>query len=608
MLPTFLTKPDPELFLSDNYLVLDFETEGEGKGSAIYPNNRIVCACWWYRGEKKQVYGGEFDMADLLADLDECDFWVAHNAKFEMAWLIRCGWDIGSKMCYDTMIGDYTIAGNRTWKLDLNSVASRYNFGAKENVTSRWIKTSVPCSHIPANWLLNYCHKDVDLTRDVMLVQRKQLFEKGLQKVFYSRMLATPVLTDIERRGLQLDKERVNKVLANYRMGLEIVEAELQNTTGGINLNSNKQLSTFLFDTMKFDSPKAYNGKIMETRGGAVSVSAEAISALKPKNQKQAKFIKLYKEYNSYTQAITKYLEKFEECCEKDGGVLYGELHQTRTATHRLSSTGKNYAIQLQNIQRDFKPMFTTRNPDWVLCEADESQLEYRIAVDLSDDVAGTADILNGADVHYLTASILFDGFTELEPKDVEYKKLRTMAKASTFKPTYGGTTGTPREMEYFKAFKAKHEQMTAMQEGWVNTVLREKKLTLPTGFIAYWPDCKVTRSGYVTETSKIYNLPVQNMATAEIVPLALVCLWHRLRDAGVQSYLTNTVHDSIIAEVHPEEKEIYEKLAKKALTTDAKRVMMSLYNYEIKIPLNADVEFRRHWGETKDWKERFLN
>jgi DNA polymerase I-like protein with 3'-5' exonuclease and polymerase domains len=96
-------------------------------------------------------------------------------------------------------------------------------------------------------------------------------------------------------------------------------------------------------------------------------------------------------------------------------------------------------------------------------------------------------------------------------------------------------------------------------------------------------------------------------MATAEVVPLALTCLWHRLRDAGLQSYLVNTVHDSIIAEVHPEEKEIYEELAKKALTTDAKRVMMSLYNYEIKIPLNADIEFRSHWGESKDWKERYL-
>ena len=228
--------------------------------------------------------------------------------------------------------------------------------------------------------------------------------------------------------------------------------------------------------------------------------------------------------------------------------------------------------------------------------------------VNWSDDVAGTQDILNGADVHYLTAATLFDGFSDLDPKDIEYKKLRTMAKASTFKPVYGGSTGTPREMEYFKAFKAKHKQLSALQEGWVNEVLKKKQLVLPTGFIAYWPDCKVTRSGYVTETSKIYNLPVQNMATAEVVPLALTCLWHRLRDAGLQSYLVNTVHDSIIAEVHPEEKENYEDLAKKALTTDAKRVMMNLYNYEIKIPLNADIEFRKHWGETKDWKERYLS
>jgi hypothetical protein len=106
-------------------------------------------------------------------------------------------------------------------------------------------------------------------------------------------------------------------------------------------------------------------------------------------------------------------------------------------------------------------------------------------------------------------------------------------------------------------------------------------------------------RDGYITNTNSIYNYPVQAMATAEIIPLAMVCAWHRMKD--LRSYLVNTVHDSIIAEVHPEEVELWHEIAQQCLIADAYTMMEKLYGVALTVPLGAGVTIGTHWGSKNE-------
>ena len=105
-----------------------------------------------------------------------------------------------------------------------------------------------------------------------------------------------------------------------------------------------------------------------------------------------------------------------------------------------------------------------------------------------------------------------------------------------------------------------------------------------------------MSRSGYVSYTTSIYNYPVQGFATAEIIPLALVCAWHRMKN--MESFLVNTVHDSIIAELHPDEVDLWHEIGKQCLINDSYDLLCSLYNIKLTVPLGAGVMVGKNWAD----------
>ena len=91
-LPAWVSAPDPSLYWSDNYVVLDFETTTDLKGSPLSERNRIILSCWatGAGGHVEHTFGSEFEQGRLIQALKDADFIVAHNAKFELGWLRRC--------------------------------------------------------------------------------------------------------------------------------------------------------------------------------------------------------------------------------------------------------------------------------------------------------------------------------------------------------------------------------------------------------------------------------------------------------------------------------------------------------------------------------------
>jgi len=583
-LPAHVSAPDPSLYLGENYVVIDFETTTIHKGSPLIEDNRIVMASW--KGSDTQVrshFGSEFDQHKLVAAIESADFLVAHNAKFELGWLKRCGVDLRSLIVYDTMVGEYVRGGNRFTlvQLGLNACLARYNLQGKGDVIGHLFKAGVDTLDMPESWLQDYCERDVEATEELFRLQRDKLNERGLLHIQYQRCLLAPVLADIESNGMQLDEDKVDAAIADLEDDYARLTSELQEFMQGVPPSSTKQKGEYVFNVLKFSVPKDHRGRPMLTKSGNPSIAAEVLLRLRPKTSRQRKFLELHKEWAKMHSDLTKYLRKFKLCCVEADGSLRALFNQCATRTHRLSSSGMVHKVQFQNLNRAFKHIFKARHEGWLIGEADGAQLEFRIATHMGRDTQALHDITNAVDIHSFTASIL--GCS------------RQDAKPHTFKPLYGGTSGTPKEREYYAAFAKKYHQITDTQRGWTHKVLNDKRLVTEYGLVFHWPDCKMTQSGWIMYTTNIYNYPVQGFATAEIIPCAMICAWHRMAD--LESFLVNTVHDSIIAELHPDEVDVWHDVAKTCLIDDAYAMIQKLYSVSLTVPLGAGVMVDTHWA-----------
>lgn len=610
--PWFLTERGIDAYIAgDDYVVLDFETTNRTHGLAIDKTNHLVLACWTTVrngvSTDKYVFGDEYAMRALVADVRSAKFIIAHNAKFELQWLARCGIDLHDVLVFDTMVMEWVIHGNKKVPYNLEDTGRRYGIGGKESLVSNLIKYGECPSLIPQSWLLKYCKKDVALCHQLYLKQREKLTNLDLWHIALSRNVTVPVLADIEMQGLQLDKEMVYDEERRLQQLADEAGAKLDEITGGINVGSPKQLAAFLFDTLGFDPPLDQRGEVLKTPTGSISTAAAALKSLQARTPEQERFLTQYEIYNNATTLLSKNISFFKQVCDHFDGVFYGSLNQCRTSTHRLASSGIEMLIpgqkkaskaQIQNLPRQYKKLFTAHDPDYVVLEADGAQLEFRVAADIGHDKQAESDIINGVDIHSFTAQVLVDAgdpfFLALDPKD-----RRQNAKSRTFAPLYGGNGQTPAEQEYAKAFRVKYNGIASTQADWTLTVADRKKLVTPYGLIFYWPDAKIHRSGYVSYTTEIYNMPIQGFATAEIIPIALVHFWHRVRGMRVQ--LFNTIHDSIVSRVHKDDVDEVMKLSKIALTHDVYKFLNDVYQYKFEVPLGVGMKVAKNWGTSKD-------
>lgn len=599
VLPRFLTHDNPEhLYNNGRFLVLDLETDSEESGSALHDPNDIVLACWQVCEpdgttiKKAHKWGGIYEQHELMEDLAGVEFVVAHHAKFELAWLKRCGVELRDVLPFCTMLGAWVLDGNQRKPRSLKGLARRYGLKGKLDIVSALIACGVPVRWIHSGWLLDYCHQDVQTAKEVFLEQRKELTDRKVWHLVHVRNMTCAVLADIEFEGLTLDPARVEVEFAKAATTKEELGIQLAELTGGINLASPKQKKEFLYNTLGFT-------KIKEKGKETDSTNANVLAKLKPTTERQIAFLTLYKDYNKASSLLTKNLEYFRLTCEQKGCKFYGSFRQNVVKTHRLASSGIPVlfeglkvakSVQLQNIPREFKRLFCSGEEDWEIAEFDGSQLEFRVAVDMGKDRVGLAEIEGGTDIHSFTAKVLTEAG---EPTT------RQEAKAKTFRPLYGGGSGTPALVAYCEYFKEKYQGISTTQRNWAMKCVDKKQFTTPYGMTFYFPDTKMDKRGYITNTTSIYNFPIQGFATGEIIPIALVYFWHRIRGKNIRIFAT--VHDSIATRVHKDSKQEALEIAKQSMTADVYEFLERVYNYKFHVPLGLGAKFASHWGDTKE-------
>lgn len=499
--------------------------------------------------------------------------------------------------------------GNQKLPKDLNSTAARYGVGEKEDGVAKLIKMGVNPANIPVDWLSRYCEQDVRITAAVFVQQRIKLFKRNQLHLIYSRCLTTNALADIERHGVTLDKDRVYEEFENVKKERDQLQLELDRLAdslghGAINWRSGKQVGEFLYDTLAFrELTRGFRNEPDRTASGKRKADSPTIEQLKATTANQRSFKTLYKSLTKASARLTKSLNFFKTVVDEYDNTFYGVFNQGVTATHRLSSNGRRikaksgdeYSAQLQNLPREYKRLVRAKHDGWEIAEVDASGLEFRVAIDLGHDELGRQEVIDGADIHQNT----FDALSErgFPPKD------RTDAKKYTFKPLYGGLgeEGSATRA-YSEFFQEKYKAIFDVQTSWTYEVLRDKELVTPYGMRFYWPFCKMNRWGRISNSTEIFNYPVQGFATAEIIPFVLVAAWHLLKDWNVRIILT--VHDSIILEVAPDvDREALKKLMFWCFTTAAYAYLESCYGYKMWCPLGAEFKIGSHWGEGKGEK-----
>ena len=600
-LPFYLEDPRASHYDEVPWTCLDLETTNIEKGDPLVPENRIVLAAWTCKGPAQTV--PEESARIIVHAPGTMQVLVAHNAKFELGWMLREGVDIANILPWDTMLAEYCRAGNRRFDLSLGATAKRYGFPGKEPVVDRLIKAGVCPSEIPRKWLEDRVRYDVETTLAIARKQHEILKRDGLMNVFFTRCITTPVLAAIEREGMRLDPERVEQEYQAQLQARSALETELDELTGGINLRSGKQVGEFLYDTLKFQEIKDRKGNAVRTAAGSRSTSKKVLTKLKAETKEQKRFVKLQGEYSKANARITKALDFFRRVCAEQGAVFRGRFNQAVTQTHRLSSSGRRITfgdgralgVQFQNLPREYKRLFRAEDGR-VLVEVDGAQLEFRVAGQLGSDKQVLADVVGGADIHRYTASILGH-----KPEAEVTDKERTAAKEHTFKPLYGGNSGTPREVEYYEAFRKKYASVEATQKSWCLKVLNEGKLRIESGLVFYWPGTKMSRSGYIDNTPSIYNYPIQSFATADIIPISLVYTYWGAQHMDAR--IINTVHDSIVVDVAEECVEELKYVVKDAWLDKTYEFLDKVYGVRMTIPLAAGWKAGTHWGEGKEIK-----
>jgi len=289
--------------------------------------------------------------------------------------------------------------------------------------------------------------------------------------------------------------------------------------------------------------------------------------------------------------AIETYLKTFVEGIENFVGwnsILHPRFMQTATSTGRLSSREPNFQNQPRAKTFPIRKVIKSRFKNGKIMEVDFAQLEFRTAVFLAQDKQGMKDIEDGVDVHQFTADII--GVS------------RQDAKAHTFKPLYGGVSGTDDEKKYYTEFLNKYKQIKEWHDKLEYDAIATKMITLPTGRQFSFPDAKRMPWGSSNYSTQIKNYPVQGFATADIVPLACINAYELMKQKKVKSLLINTIHDSIVADVHPGEEEVMAEILSKA-TRGVKESMKSMYNIDFNVPLDIEIKIGADWLDMTEIK-----
>ena len=293
--------------------------------------------------------------------------------------------------------------------------------------------------------------------------------------------------------------------------------------------------------------------------------------------------------------AVSSYLSSFVDgisaYTKRATGMLHVGLTQHITATGRFSGRNPN----MQNMPRGgtfpVKRVFVSRWTNGKIMEADFAQLEFRAAAFLAQDETAMEEIATGFDVHSYTAQVITDAG---QPTS------RQEAKAHTFAPLFGATGygRSKAEQAYYEHFTEKYKGVAAWHKNLADEAIRFNKITNVSGRQYAFPDVTRRSNGSVSHFTMIKNYPVQGFATGDVVPVVLNEMHKRLQ--SMQSCIVNTVHDSMVIDIHPDEvQQVIDMVTD--MNDGLADLVAETYGVQMNVPLLLEAKIGDNWLDQQD-------
>lgn len=411
---------------------------------------------------------------------------------------------------------------------------------------------------------------------------KSKLDALGMTKLYETAELPLCcVLADMENIGFLVDRKALYEFGEGLNDSIALLQQEVWREAGHeFNINSPKQLGAVLFDEMMLPYGK-------KTKTGW-STNADVLDKLRGR----APIVDAVLEYRELTKLKSTYAEGLLKVIDPDGRIRT-RFQMTVTATGRLSSAEPN----LQNIPirkksgAKIREMFVA-GPGNLLVDADYSQIELRLLAHISDDKAMQEAFLSGEDFHAVTASKVFNvPLAEVTPL------LRSRAKAVNFGIVYGiSAFSLAQDIGVFpneaKAFMETYLERFSGVRDYMKRVVEEAKeqgyAVTPMGRRRDLPELKSSNFNLRSFGERVaLNMPIQG-AAADIIKLAMVRVWERLRRENLKAKLLLQVHDELIVECPEAEAETVSAILKEEME----------HAVELSVPLLVEVGVGHSWAE----------
>jgi DNA polymerase-1 len=396
-------------------------------------------------------------------------------------------------------------------------------------------------------------------------------------------MPLVPVLAELELTGVAIDSAYLQQVSRELYEQLQRLDQEIADVAHGpINVNSPQQLARFLFEDLALPGGR-------RTKSG-YSTDANVLDALRDQHPVVAKVL----EYRQLSKLKGTYVDALPLLVDERTRRVHTSFNQTVASTGRLSSSDPN----LQNIPirtdwgQRVRRAFVPGVPEDVLLSADYSQIELRILAHMTDDPLLLESFSQGEDIHARTAAEVFG-----VARDQVSANQRRMAKVVNFGILYGlSDFGLARDIgmpeadaaifieTYFRKYARVREflegiKMMAREQGFVETLFHRRR---------YIQDIHSPNRQLRGAAERIaVNMPLQGSA-ADIMKLAMIALDRFLRERQLRSRMILTVHDELVFEVPPGEREV--------MVETVPELMAGVF--ELKVPLQVDLKLGHNWQD----------
>ena len=511
---------------------------------------------------------------------------VGQNMKFDILFLRTLGVEVRGEK-WDTMLLHYLLDPESRHNMD--ALSERYLNYSPISIQTLIGKgrEQMTMDMVGLQPISEYGCEDADITLQLYYELRPLIESQSLLRLYHEieePMIA--VLADMEWNGVKIDSERLKDYSATLTMQLRDLEQRIcaMADTPALNVNSGRQIGELLFAKMRIaEKPKM-------TKTKQFCTDEEYLKGFAAEHE----IVRLILEYRGVKKLLSTYIDALPELVNPVTGHIHTSYNQAVTATGRLSSSNPN----LQNIPirdaigRPIREAFIPSREDGLLLSADYSQVELRLMAHLSGDESLCEAFRNGEDIHAATAAKIFG-----KAIDEVTAEERRRAKTANFGIIYGiSAFGLAQRLDiprseakelidgYFASYPKVKQYMEktiadAVQAGWVETIFARRRYL--EGI-----DSRNANTRALAERNAI-NAPIQGSA-ADIMKIAMVGVYRAFKEQGIRSKLILQVHDEIVVDLVPTEREAVERIVREQMEGAAK----------LSIPLVVDIGIGKNWLE----------